>query len=264
MDLKKSHSSTYMEAFKLNNSRTFTKSRFNFLNAHKGLRPGCLHGILGPMGCGKSTLAKAIIEDSSVDRNVATLLSEETIAEYQMKIGEEFSGNFSWIEEKDLPPEDIFDFHSYYAKLRETVVNNGIDVLVVDNVTTGFMYADEHGPKGQAVSSKLLHKLAKETNLAILYLAHTKKNYDLNAKVIMVNEDIRGSARLPIISEYMYLFHKITVRNKIYAILKSSKNRLHENATGYYLLDYRFGSYRGDRKLPFSEFKKIFKDADRL
>ena len=49
-------------------------SRYEFLKAHNGIRPNCLHGMIGTTGCGKSTLLKCIIAETAQHKKVLVWL----------------------------------------------------------------------------------------------------------------------------------------------------------------------------------------------
>jgi len=87
---------------KLENEKYVIKTRFEFLLSHNGLRPYSCHGIIGPMSCGKSTLAKAIAEGCAETKRTLIWLSEENRDQWQQKIKKNLH-NMRFFSEKTMP-----------------------------------------------------------------------------------------------------------------------------------------------------------------
>jgi predicted AAA+ superfamily ATPase len=85
--------------------RTEFPSRYQFLKAHNGIRPNCLHGLMGSTGCGKSTLVKCIIAEAASGKRVLVWISEENVVDYQELINvldKSVLSNILFVEEKEI------------------------------------------------------------------------------------------------------------------------------------------------------------------
>ena len=76
--------------------RVYFDTHYNFLKAHNGFRPGCMHMFMGTSHGGKSTLVRSLLTDiclSGKDINgepnpVLLWLSEETVLEFLLPLAE--------------------------------------------------------------------------------------------------------------------------------------------------------------------------------
>jgi ABC-type iron transport system FetAB ATPase subunit len=238
-------------------------TRYNFLLKHNGLRPKCSHGLIGPMGCGKSTLAKKIAEDSAKNKKVLIWLTEENSEQWQAKIDCNLE-NIRFFEEKSLSEDAFKDTDRFYFYMRSILDSEKPDILIIDNLTTSYAYSDDIGPKGQAKSARMIMKLMKDLKFTLFYVAHTKKEVTANFHRALTAEDIRGSAQITIQTEYLYLFHKYSSNQKPYSIIRTVKHRYHDDAGGLHLLGWKDGYYSGDLEIDWAKLKEFFKLRDTL
>jgi len=266
MSIKKAVSDLEIEIQEQQRVSTVFGSRYEFLKAHYGLRPGSLHGVLGTTGCGKSTLIKCIVAEVARHKKVLLWLSEETIGEYQgliNKLDSTVLRNLVFVEEKEILQEireNQSDFFEYFTQMAE---ESGADLIVIDNVTTSAFYNSRFGITGQNRAAEFLRDFPKRHHpQSILYVAHTQSNISDNYGKVITSEDIRGSKELPLNTEYLYILQKFTTEDKIYICLRVAKYRHHEEAAGWYALKYEQGAYVGDAKVPFNVINKVFKNRD--
>lgn len=246
-------------------------TRFNFLRRHFGIRPGNLSGLMGTMGCGKSTLIKTIIADAAAKIKTLVWLSEESPAEYQILLNKivadkSFMDNVKFLQEKGLEEMFFKNIKTFLSVVEYYVKQSRCKFLVIDNVTTSYMYSEEVGFVGQRLTSSFLSDMAKRLDLAILYVAHTKSTVYDNQKMLITPEDIRGLKQLPMQSEYFYTFQKMTTDGVQSSFIRVCKYRHHTNASGFYKLvfDNEKKFYDLDTPSSFGCFKDINKGADRI
>lgn len=246
--------------------QTQVPSRYEFLKAHNGLRPNCLHGVVGTTGCGKSTLLKCVIAETAQHKKVLIWLSEENVVEYQELINyldESCLKRISFVEEKEIPQEYKLSHEAFTEYFEQMVDESDCDIVFIDNVTSSAFYNQRFGFAGQNRTAEFFMHFVKR-KCSIFYVAHTSSNVTDNYNKIITPEDIRGSKELPVVTEYFYTIQKFTTNEKIYNILRVAKYRHHEKAAGYYALKFEKRSYIGDGKVPFELINKIFKGRDYL
>lgn len=245
--------------------RTEIHSRYEFLSRHNGIRPGCLHGLIGGTGSGKSSLIKCIIAEAAVRKKVLIWLSEETIKEYQVLINfidKSVLRNILFVEEKDIDAQYKLSQENFFEYFSQMVEESGSSFVFIDNVTTSAFYNQRFGIGGQNKSAEFLRDFTKRTNTAIFYVAHTQSNITDNYGKVINAEDIRGSKELPLNTEYLYTLHKFTQNDKQYNIIKVAKYRHHKEAAGFYALTFEQDAYVGDSFVPFTLVNKIFNSRD--
>ena len=256
-----------IEIYRKGLKETHFYSRFDFLKEHYGIRPGNIHGILGTMGSGKSTLFKAIIRDCSKYNKSLVLLTEETPLEYSNTIPDYENiedGNLMFINENDIEPRFKSNIQSFYDYLEMKIFESGCDVFFIDNITTGYMYGDSIGVPGQNISAGLLNKLAKKTKKPIFYVAHTTSALRDNTNMMASGESVRGSKQITIVSEYLYSMQKITTRENQYNYIRILKHRHHNVKERTFLLGWQDGQYKFDKCVDYKVLQKILDQRERL
>jgi len=251
------------------NNKVYYPSKFLFLNAINGIRKGNLNGFIGTTGSGKSTLIKAIIADTAKHSKVLVWLTEESISEYQPKINqciedERYLKNISFIEESSLPAWCFGEQDAFFSYLKRLLVESGAEVMFIDNITSGFLYSDDIDVSGQGRSAIFLSKIAKELGVAIVYVAHTKKNVNDTYSGLITKEDIRGSQKISIVTEYLFILQTINSNRQRFPVIIISKNRHHQIEDKYYILKFADGVFQKDKKIDFELVKKIFSARERL
>lgn len=266
MSLKKPASDQQMKIYTAQKEITIFKSRYDFLGAHKGIRPNCLHGLMGTMGSGKSTLFKCIIVEAAKHKKILVWLSEETVIEYQDLISyldKSVLENIVFIEEKELPQnirENQTKFFAYFEQMTE---QSECELVFIDNVTTSVFYNMSFGLTGQGRTASFLTNFVKN-RCSVFYACHTETGIQDNHNKVVAPENMRGSKELAIMTEYFYIMQKFTTNDKIYVVLRVAKFRHHKEAAGWYALTFEHSAYVKDVKVPFELINKIFKSRDYL
>ena len=243
------------------------KSRYKFLSVHNGIRPGCLHGLKGTMGSGKSSLLKCIITETAAQAKVLLWLSEETVSEYQEMISyldSDVLVNIRFIEERDIPPQIKNNQTALFEFFDQMIEESGAEITFIDNITTSRFYNPTHGLTGQQRSAEFLRDYTKETGHTIFYAAHSGSHVTDNFGRVSTPEDIRGSKDLPMVTEYFYIIQKFTLDDDQVNLLRNAKHRHHPDAAGWYALKWQHESYVGDVVCPFKVVNKMFKARDYL
>ena len=266
MSLKKAASDFQMQIHSDQKDVTSFASRYEFLKSHKGIRPNCLHGMIGTTGSGKSTLLKCIITEAASDKKILIWLSEENIVEYQELIhylDKSVLKNISFVEEKEIPQEYKMDQDKFFEYFEQMVEESGCELVFIDNMTSSAFYNMRFGFSGQGRTAEFLSTFVK-TKCSVFYVAHTETMITDNYSKVVAPENMRGSEELAIVTEYFYIIQKFTTNDKIYNVLRVAKFRHHKEASGWYALRFEANSYIGDSRVPFELINKIFKSRDYL
>lgn len=266
MSLKEPVSDFAIELHEELNNKEFIPSRYEFLKAHKGVRPNTLHGLISNTGAGKTTLTKCIIAETAAVVKCLVWISEETVTEYQAlisKIDKSILKNLLFVEERSVPEKYKSSpslFFEYFEKMYE---ESGAGMIFIDNVTTSLFYNSRFGYPGQCKAAEYLLNFTKE-KCSIFWIGHTKEEVTDNYKKIINPQDIKGPKDLPMLTEYFYTLQKFTSGDKIFNVLRNAKHRHHREAGGFFSLVYEKGYYVGDGKIPFNAVNFLFKGRDYL
>lgn len=266
MSLQSPVSKFQVEMYTKNKDIYDVPTRYEFLRGHNGIRPNCLHGLIGTSGSGKSTLFKCIITETAQHKKVLIWLSEESIVEYQeliMFLDPIALDCIQFVEEKSIPEEYKISQDDFLAYFEQMVEESGCDVVFIDNVTTSCFYNQRYGFIGQNRAATYLADFVKR-KCSVFYVGHTAANVTDNYSKVVGVEDIRGSKELPIQTEYFYCMQKFTSNDKQFNVLRVAKFRHHPKAAGWYALTFENYSYIGDASVPFNLINKIFKSRDHL
>lgn len=244
-------------------------SRFEFLRATNGIRPACLIGLMGTTGTGKSTLLKSIIADTAADHPVMVWLTEEPINQYVAGIKKsKHNANFENIyfyHESDIGEsvkEKLDDLLFYF---KEAVIQSGCRIVFMDNITTSAFYSSHFGEKGQAKAIDSFTNFCHKHNVTIFYLIHTAKNVTDNSGKLIQGEDVRGSNKSFIMSDYFYILQRFEVASQFFTFLRIVKHRYHPTMEyKYYKLNFMDGYYYSDSGAAFDVINKAFMDRNYL
>lgn len=263
--IKRGVAKSEIEAFHRANQTQYIESRFLFLNAHKGLRPGLAHGFLGTPGSGKSTLLKAIVADTSPKKKCLCYLTEESVKQYQGKLDAYRCNmdNVYFIQERDLKLDDFASLDAILNYLFECILQEGIEALFWDNLTTSKIY-ESLKPNMQGYFISRIQEFCTAHQIIFCYVAHTKQGISDNHRQLIEGEDMRGSAYPFTQSPYFYIFQRFTVDTKVYAFIHDRKHRFHELTEKFFLLNFKDGIYYDDRQLEFSTLNGFFKQRNHL
>lgn len=257
-------------------SKTFflPATGLSFIDDHFGPRPGCLHTLLGSTGRGKSTLIQSLVSEWGTKAKMLLLLTEESPERLEAKLalkGEDMTyltPKLHVIHEHDiLKSIDARQPRAFLNHLRDMIISSQAKILIIDNLTTSAFYEDLRA--SNTILSGL-RKIAQELNVAMLFVAHTKKGVSEATKGLISPDDCRGSAQLAMTSDYFYTFYRIRKTVEFgqpvdSAFIYVSKSRDHDNQDNLYKLDYdpQRKKYYKDRLVSFTIFKSFMKERDR-
>ena len=267
--------SAYTEQDKLDelvelNNKLYFKVRFNFVNGHRGPRPGKIHLLIGTAGSGKSTLVRSIIGDCAESKKILLILSEEDIEDFQIAsasqgITAERMRNIHIMSELDIPTEIRMNKNKFRKYMEEQIYLLRPDMIVWDNLTTSVTY-ETMRPSEQTEHILWLKMLIKnKIRVPLLAVAHTKAGVSDNQPTLIDLDDIRGSKALGNMAEYAYMYQNPSVEGKQYPFIWVRKSRSHRHK-GIFLLTYvaHKNCFVGDAFIEFDAFKKAFNKRERL
>ena len=248
----------------------FIKSRFNFLSAHNGLRPGCIHILMGVTSSGKSSLTRAIITDSAkhVSNCVLVWLSEETTDEYEEEfiyspdINETIAKKIKMFSEHKIKNKDVEETKE---KIVSLIKKHKPRLFVFDNLTTSFLYNDRKVSE-QSKFIGFLKEVSAETKVPFLLVAHTGAQINESYRGIIDESNIRGSKTVGNEAHFFYILQKFTIGNLWAVTLRVKKHRGQDVDNQFYRLVYtkEFRTYTHDLKIDWKEFSSLFKLGNKL
>jgi KaiC/GvpD/RAD55 family RecA-like ATPase len=244
-------------------------SRLGFLNAHNGLRKGCLHLILGTTGGGKSTLIRTLLRDAifnpANDMQTNLLLSEETVRAYKAQIAYGLPSHDRLLSTACLSELEMKGVRNKKNHIEEWLRFYQPELFFYDNVTTAEPYNDKTA-REQAAYITWLKELTSELGMATVLVAHTDANAtDSMGRLINVN-DIRGSKTICNLVEFAYILQRFEIDQEYYPTLRVVKHREQELVHSMYFLQYdkRLRSFSGDTAIEFKKFKEMYGKRNRL
>lgn len=241
------------------------KSNFSFLQEHRGLRLGALHVLMGTAGSGKSTVTRAILSDMLKINpdSVYMFLSEESSEDFMVEfINNEVSReNLSklHIESEQDSGNDNLD------EILERVAFVNAKVLILDNITTAGFYMDMR-PDEQAKVIKKIKDFASKHNIAVLIIAHTKKDVSDNMSRLITENDIRGGSSIVNLANFFYVLQRFELNDIYYPTIRIMKSRGQSVGDRLFYLKYSHQelTYTEDKKIDFKAFKEAYDMRNRL
>ena len=247
---------------------TIVDSSFGFLDEHNGLRPGRLHLLLGAYGSGKSTLIDDLMLQTCCNGNVLNYKSEEFCKDFIMNIdrkkkGTDFVENIHVESELEHGDGDCVEtFKLWFTAKIEALMPS---VVFWDNLTTSKWYAEKRS--GEQLSFVMwLKGLAVKCNIPIFLVAHTNKNIAEYTQRIIDGNDIRGTASVINLVDYLYILQRIPVGNEYYTTIRIQKHRHHRINNNYWCLRYSkdLNSFTSDAAISFEDFKARYNQRNKL
>lgn len=212
------------------------KTKFNFLNSHKGLQRGHLHMLLGRTNKGKSALVQSLATENIIN-NYKTLLfiSEGEKGDVKRRINSilslryrdteskiEVMKNLILIEESDLDVTKVHDPQSWLGSLFKFIKDFNIEIAYIDNFST-CSFADST-PEIQAQFVKILCQKIQNYQIPLLGAVHQSKSVPPNKELDI--EDIRANSAFMNSPSFIYALNNFANLDQDLRILKILKSRI--------------------------------------
>lgn len=270
-----------LENHRKRHETVFFKSNFNFLNCHRGYRPGNIHVMLGTSGGGKSSLVRGLVLDAIVndqsDNKILVWLSEESIKDFlNLFIEQLFFYNPEKTEKilkkiivfSELDASKYFVNQSqndWYDKFKSEVTRIDVSMIFFDNVTTSVFYAEKK-PEDQKDYLIKLKNFIANIKKPIVIVAHTKADINDGINRRINKEDIRGSKFLTMIAEFFYVLQTFKIENEWHPTITVEKSRsIRVNHALYFIaFDKQKNSYVSDREMEWVEYKEFYNNRNKL
>lgn len=260
-----------LERMEREEAHTFFPTNFKFLKGHNGIRPGYFHLLLGTTGSGKSTLMRALVLEAAKTAKVLVWLTEEKKDAFKKGLGQrtldkDVGKNIFIISDKDIGPDEInitSSFSAYKKRFEEKVLMVNPSIVFFDNLTSCPPYEADQC-RNQLPFSQWFKSFFSSRGMAVFMIAHTGKTVSDNQDRLFEANDIRGTAHIVNIAEYLYTYQRMSVKDKFVPFVRVLKSREY-NHSGIFMLNYEDSSrkYVNDYKTKFDNFKETFKKRDK-
>ena len=248
--------------------KIYFETHLKFLKSHGGLRPGCIHTIIGNSHAGKSTLVRSLIIDIvefNPDKKILVWLSEESekdfLTEFYIKQHSNKKlknvGLVSEIDQNNKSSTQIGKL--FFEAIKDR------DIVLFDNITTSIFYMDKTAIQ-QSTLSKRLKELALKENVAMIVIAHTSAEITSGVRREIEMNDIRGNKSIVNLSHFFYIIQNFHIDKTIFTTIKITKHRGQECDHRMFCLAYvkEARIYAVDRPIDYNEFKEAFKSRNVL
>lgn len=246
--------------------KLFFPSRFSFLRAINGIRPGCMHGLLAPTGMGKSTLIRSIISDTSENAKCGIILSEEKFEEYASGFVAQ-NEQVKWENVRMIRETQVIDEYPSKEEQIKAIVSFALEadlkVLFWDNITTGTILGDSVHPSAMAKLIELLKHELFINDIALFFIAHTGKSVKTEQGHLFQGEDVRGSNQYYMKSDYFFNLQIKTKNDERISFVNITKNRFHQPRNKYYVLEFIVNKYTRDVAVAFSVIQELFEKENK-
>lgn len=248
----------------------FFPSKFNFLNEHKGLRPGEMHMIMSTSGAGKSSLVRSIMIDLAKNNKILLWLSEESEKSFYDYVA--INGipnghvkNIHLHSEVDDVSLDDTGRHGVIKRLQEKINEVRPAVVIFDNITTSQAYEDLKISE-QVATVTTLKRMSNRTGLPFLLIAHTKGEINMFNQGLISGNDIRGTKGVINKLEYLYVFQKLSIANSYFNFIRIEKHRTQPVDKTFFALEYsvKTGGYVQDWAIDFDILKENYAQRNLL
>lgn len=247
----------------------FWESRFEFLNATKGIRPKNLCGLLGTTGAGKTSLLQSIIVDTAKETPVLVFLSEECVSDYEDGIllqtrDRAVLDNIKFFHEASIDTELIQSVDEYINLLKMAAKDAGAAIIFLDNLSTSLFYSDSLTPAEQNLAATKLFRFCETTGITLFYACHTTATARDGMGKLFTPEDVRGCKQIAIRSSFFYIIQRLDAGDERYNILRIYKHRGFPGKAGFYSLKWEGSRYVRDAKISYSILNEMFKRRNQL
>ena len=251
--------------------KVYFKSRFNFLNAHNGLRPGKVHMMVGATGCGKSSLVRAMAIDCAISAKTMIHLSEENDRDYAYAINQQLNdkdilSRIAVYSEKHVNSKiGLESLDQWFYMLESRIKAFDPEVIFIDNLSTSFLYISCSFQEQNEAIQRLVD-IAQKNQVAIVVVIHTKKDVNDNHKSLIQPEDVRGTAMSALTFPYVYIFQNFRNEQDYNPTITIKKARMHQCTSQRYALRYneKVATYSSDDRIGQEQFKQMFQDRFKL
>lgn len=249
-------------------TRVEYRTGYAFLGAINGHRPGKVHLYLGTTGGGKSTLIRSILKELveySMDlEDIMVWLSEEDVDDLRIEMSRcKTKENFNKVHV--FSEQDCKDEWSAAELFASSLAKIEPAILIFDNLTTSIFYMDKR-PHEQGAFASQLKKIARDKNIPILAVAHTKAEICENYSKIINSQDIRGTKSIVNMAQFIYIMQRFKVGEEYYPTIRLEKARGFSIKNSMFGLVYEHEQhiYQGDYIINFEQFKELFSKRNRL
>lgn len=247
----------------------YFKSRFEFLKIHNGIRPGELHLLMAGTGVGKSTLTKAIIQDSTQSGRVLLYLTEETVEDFKYqaiisKLPQSTLKRLTVFSEQDCKSTVGMGKAMTLKLIRDLIEKHKPDLFVMDNLTTCSGYGEIKEQEDFAAQLKFT---MSDTGCAGFVVAHTGSHVSKYNQKLLTTEDLRGNKHVANLMPYFYCYQMFeTSDGRKYPFINIQKCRKPQITNHIFALDYNkdLNIHTGDFQLPFEDLKAVYDDRMKL
>lgn len=275
MAISKGENITSLEMEELDEkSKTiFFGSNYQFLNEHRGYRPGNMHIFLGTAGGGKSTLVRSLLIDVlprlKKGKKVLLWLSEETAEEFTIEFGK------TGIVKHGRPlldklhifseQENDMDAKESLCELSRLAMKDEYGFVFIDNITTSEFYMDLK-PNVQSMVAKKIKGICQKAYVPFVLIAHTGAEISDSFSRLIVPNDIRGSKSIVNLAPFYYVMQRFLTDDSIYPTLRVCKHRGQIVNKSIFLLRFCQHTvlFKDDRSISFEIFKEAFKNRNTL
>lgn len=246
----------------------YIDSKFSFLKAHNGFRPGCLHVLMSTTHAGKSSLTRSIVLDvaSRIDTSVLVWLSEEKCIDFQREIAfsrphQSYTEKISLVSEQSFMDNNI----NYRQKIESLILELNPRLFVFDNLTTSRFYNNKD-PDQQSSFVLWLKALSQKTEVPLLLIVHTGSKVNPAIPGIITENDIRGSKDLPNMAEFFYIIQKFVINDHWFIGINITKHRGYNRVPSFYRLNYCAEKhlYESDVVINWEDFKEAYTKRNKL
>ena len=239
---RKIDTSRTKEFMAANEAQAYPVTRFNFINDHRGMRPGMMHVLMGTTGSGKTTMARAILADLSQGCKILYYSSEETAEQFQAQAGYANKINFeniSFVHETDALREcsGKDDIEGFIKFLNWELDATNSDLLFFDNITTSVFY--DQNKRAIDCATKLRAVMVQK-RIPFFVVAHTGSL--VRDGTWFDASNMRGFRSIANTAEYFYCLFRFRAVVGGYtqsaSFIHVEKSMMHSNAKYIYKLFY--------------------------